>query len=71
MEMEGAYYFRQFQEAANIGLISPDVTAGFYYYVSDVPLEMDSGLATRLHPSEGIPPLYTITRHVLSSIFQR
>ena len=71
MEMEGAYYFRQFQEAENIGLISHDVSVGFYYYVSDVPLEMDAGLATRLHPSEGIPPLYAITRHVLSSIFQR
>ena len=71
MEMEGAYYFRQFQEAENIGLTSHDVPVGFYYYVSDVPLEMDAGLATRLHPSEGIPPLYAITRHVLSSIFQR
>jgi Family of unknown function (DUF6909)/Cyclic nucleotide-binding domain len=71
MEMEGAYYFRQFQEAENIELISRDIPVGFYYYVSDVPLEMDSGLATRLHPSEGIPPLYAITRHVLSSIIQR
>ncbi len=71
MEMEGAYYFRQFQEAENIGLISRDIPVGFYYYVSDVPLEMDAGLATRLHPSEGIPPLYAITRHVLSSIFHR
>jgi len=71
MEMEGAYYFRQFQEAENIELISHDVPVGFYYYVSDVPLEMDAGLATRLHPSEGIPPLYAITRQVLSSIFDR
>jgi hypothetical protein len=68
MEMEGAYYYRQFQEAENIGLIPEDVAVGFYYYISDVPLEADAGLAARLHPSEGIPPLYAITRHVLSSI---
>jgi hypothetical protein len=69
MEMEGAYYFRQFQEAENIGLIPHNVAAGFYYYISDVPLKPKESLAARLHPSEGVPPLYAITRHVLASIF--
>ena len=71
MEMEGAYYYRQYQEAENINLIHRDVPVGFYYYISDVPLEADASLAARLHPSEGIPPLYAITRHVLSSILGR
>ena len=71
LEMEGAYYNRQFQEAKNIGLIARGLPVGFYYYISDVPLEADASLAARLHPSEGIPPLYAITRHVLSSIFSR
>jgi len=70
MEMEGAYYFRQFQEAENIGLVRPGIPVQFFYYISDLPLEADASLAARLHPSEGIPPLYAVTRHVLSSVLQ-
>jgi len=70
MEMEGAYYFRQFLEAENIGLIRTGIPVQAYYYISDLPLEADASLAARLHPSEGIPPLYAVTRHVLSSVLK-
>lgn len=69
MEMEGAYYYRQYREAQNTGLIDPDVRAGFYYYVSDIPLQHAANLSARLAPHEGVPPLYAITRHVLATIF--
>jgi CRP-like cAMP-binding protein len=71
MEMEGAYYFRQFLEAESAGLITDDVAVGFYYYVSDVPLTPRQTLAARLHPAEGVPPLYATTRQVLASILER
>ncbi len=69
MEMEGAYYYRQFREAKTTGLIDPDVPAGFYYYVSDIPLEHKANLTARLLPHEGVPPLYAITRQVLADVF--
>ncbi|MFP4113941.1 MAG: DUF6909 family protein [Spirochaetota bacterium] len=69
MEMEGAYYYRQYREAQTTGLIDDDVRAGFYYYVSDIPLEHAANLSARLEPHEGVPPLYAITRQVLSTIF--
>ena len=69
MEMEGAYYYRQFLEGRSTGLIGSDTSFGVYYYVSDVPLQHGTDLATRLDPSEGIPPLYAITRHILSQVF--
>lgn len=69
MEMEGAYYYRQYREAKSTGLIDPDVRAGFYYYVSDIPLEHTANLSARLGPHEGVPPLYAITRQVLATVF--
>ncbi len=69
MEMEGAYYFRQFREAQSTGLIDRDVRSAFYYYVSDIPLEHTANLSARLEPHEGVPPLYAITRQVLAAIF--
>jgi hypothetical protein len=39
-----------------------------YYYVSDLPLEHSASLSARLTPSEGVPPLYAITRCVLNRI---
>ena len=68
MEMEGAYYLRQFQEAKATGLVRTDTAVGVYYYVSDVPLQHGTDLATRLDPAEGVPPLYAITRHILTRI---
>jgi hypothetical protein len=37
--------------------------------VSDLPLEVGSNLSERLQASEGIPPLYAITRQILAGIF--
>lgn len=69
MEMEGAYYYRQFREARSTGLIGEASVARFYYYVSDIPLEHSANLSARLLPHEGVPPLYAITRQVLSAMF--
>lgn len=69
MEMEGAYYFRQFREAQHTGLIRDDVEARFFYYVSDIPLDHGANLSARLEPHEGVPPLYAITREVLAALF--
>ena len=71
MEMEGAYYYRQFREARSKGLIPADAVARFFYYVSDLPLEHESNLSARLEPHEGVPPLYATTRQVLAAILER
>jgi hypothetical protein len=68
IEMEGAYYFRQLCEAQETGLASGDVDTNFIYYVSDLPLNSAHQLSARLEPSEGIPPLYGITRFLLNRI---
>ena len=68
MEMEGVHYGRQVQEAIHTGLLRESTRFGYYYYVSDLPLESGSNLAAPMTPLEGVPPLYAITRAVLSSI---
>jgi CRP-like cAMP-binding protein len=68
LEMEGIFYYRQILEATETGVLRTSVPARFLYYVSDLPLEHRDSLSVRLHPSEGIPPLYAITREILSSI---
>jgi hypothetical protein len=68
LEMEGVYYHRALSAAAALGLIGPDVAQRYYYYVSDLPLQTGASLSERLSPAEGIPPLYAVTREVLSSI---
>ncbi|THB68374.1 MAG: hypothetical protein D6B26_00625, partial [Spirochaetaceae bacterium] len=69
LEMEGTYYYRQVLEATQIGVIPRDVEMRFFYYVSDLPMSPDFGLASPMALSEGVPPLYAITRHILSGIF--
>ena len=69
IEMEGAYYYRQVLEARRLGIIPEDVELRFYYYVSDLPLDHASNLSSRLGAMEGIPPLYAITREVLTGVF--
>lgn len=71
MEMEGAYYFRQLREAQETGLASARIDTNFIYYVSDLPLNPAHQLSARLDPSEGIPPLYGITRYLLNRILSR
>lgn len=70
LEMEGFYYQKQVDEAVTIGMANPRLRQRYYYYVSDLPLEDGKSLSQPLHPEEGIPPLYAITRAVLSEIFR-
>ncbi|MEL6177724.1 MAG: hypothetical protein AAFS10_02165, partial [Myxococcota bacterium] len=70
LEMEGAYYLRQILKARALGLMRQPLDLRFIYYVSDVPLDHEATLAGRLGPHEGIPPLYAITREVLTGIFE-
>ncbi|WP_319415964.1 cyclic nucleotide-binding domain-containing protein [Marispirochaeta aestuarii] len=68
LEMEGTFYYRQLLEAGELGVIPREVPIRFLYYVSDLPLAHRDSLSVRLHPSMGIPPLYGITREILTSI---
>jgi hypothetical protein len=68
LEMEGAHYYRQVLESQQLGVIPSDVALRCFYYVSDLPLAHGKGLAVPLSASEGVPPLYAITRHILSEI---
>ncbi|MFW6234976.1 MAG: DUF6909 family protein, partial [Spirochaetota bacterium] len=70
LEMEGTYYYRQVLESMELGVLSRDVALRFFYYVSDLPLQNDQALSLRMHASEGLPPLYGITRHILDEIFR-
>jgi CRP-like cAMP-binding protein len=68
LEMEGSHYLRQILKSMNRGAIRRDVPLRFLYYVSDLPLRHDSSLSAHLQAVEGVPPLYAITREVLSGI---
>jgi len=68
LEMEGCYYLRHVMESMNRGAIRDDVALRFLYYVSDLPLRSDSNLSARLRSIEGVPPLYAITREILTGI---
>jgi hypothetical protein len=69
LEMEGIWYLRAVLEAEELGVLRRDARRRFLYYVSDLPLEAGSSLSERLSPSEGIPPLYAITREMLDGLF--
>ncbi len=66
IEMEGIHYYLQVVEAAQLGVIPREIRSRLYYYVSDLPLEHTASLSTPLSAGEGIPPLYAITRHILT-----
>ncbi|MFO7782494.1 MAG: hypothetical protein R6W94_12815, partial [Spirochaetia bacterium] len=66
IEMEGIHYYLQVVEAAQLGVIPHDIRSRLFYYVSDLPLEHTATLSAPLAATEGIPPLYAITRHILS-----
>ncbi|MFO0660061.1 MAG: cyclic nucleotide-binding domain-containing protein [Polyangiaceae bacterium] len=68
LEMEGAFYFRRTHEAEQLGVIPKNVAQRYLYYVSDLPLDHASNLTESLSPAEGIPPLYAITREILSGV---
>jgi hypothetical protein len=68
IEMEGTHYYREILESRQLGVIRPEVQFRFLYYVSDLPLETSATLTAPLRASEGVPPLYSITRHILNQI---
>lgn len=68
LEMEGAWYLRAIEEARELGVLADGVVMRFLYYVSDLPLQAGMRLSERLSPQEGVPPLYAVTREVLSEI---
>lgn len=70
LEMEGAYYLRHVIESMNRGAVRRDVDLRFLYYVSDLPLRHDSNLSARMRATEGVPPLYAITREILTGILE-
>ena len=70
LEMEGSYYLRHVIESVNRDAISSDLDLRFLYYVSDLPLRHDSNLSARLRATEGVPPLYAITREILTGILE-
>lgn len=70
LEMEGSYYCRQILESQQLGVVREDVDLRFLYYVSDLPLQAGATLSGPLKAAEGIPPLYAVTREVLTSILE-
>jgi hypothetical protein len=71
LEMEGYFYFRHIAESIRLGVLPADLPLRFLYYVSDTPLETGGTLSESLTAWEGIPPLYAVTREILSSIFEQ
>lgn len=70
LEMEGSWYAREALKSQATGVLGPDVALRFLYYVSDLPLEKGHSLSASMEAAEGIPPLYAITREVLTAIFE-
>ena len=68
LEMEGAWYLRAIQEAKELGVLAERAELRFVYYVSDLPMREGMRLSERLSAQEGVPPLYAVTREVLSEI---
>lgn len=71
LEMEGYYYQKHIRESIDRGVVDPRIPLRFLYYVSDAPLEPGATLSESLAAAEGIPPLYAITREILSAIFEQ
>ena len=68
LEMEGFHYYRQVVESQQLGVVPDHVALRCAYYVSDLPMDASAGLSARLASVEGVPPLYAITRQILSEI---
>ncbi len=69
LEMEGTWYAKRLLEARRLGVLRPDCKLRFAYYVSDLPLSHSENLSGSMTLHEGIPPLYAITREVLTRAF--
>ena len=70
LEMEGSYYCRKLLRSQVRGVLRPQVDLRFLYYVSDLPLQHDQNLSGAMRAHEGIPPLYAVTREVLTAILE-
>ena len=71
LEMEGSFYLRHVIESMNRDAVGRDVELRFLYYISDLPLSHDSNLSARMRATEGVPPLYAITREIMTGILDR
>lgn len=69
LEMEGAFYHRRVVESAQLGVVPTTMPLRYLYYVSDIPLRAESNLSESMSAYEGIPPLYGITRELLTCVF--
>lgn len=68
LEMEGAFYHRRVVESAELGVVPSTLPLRYLYYVSDLPLLPGANLSESMGAHEGIPPLYGITREILSAV---
>jgi hypothetical protein len=71
LEMEAFFYYRHIRKATQLEVIPAGLPLRFLYYISDLPLETGVSLSEPMQASEGVPPLYAITREILSSIFEQ
>jgi hypothetical protein len=69
--MEAFFYYRHIRKATQLEVIPAGLPLRFLYYISDLPLETGVSLSEPMQASEGVPPLYAITREILSSIFEQ
>ncbi len=71
LEMEGAHYQKAIQAASKIrGNISKKVKVRYAYYASDNPLMTGSTLASGGLGTQGVIPVYTITKKILEQILE-
>lgn len=71
LEMEGAYIALCIKHCIEAGIIREDVSTRFIYYVSDIPLNADSTLASEdenVNWNEGVKSINGIMRYVLGLI---
>jgi len=71
LEMEGVYYYQEILKSSQIGVLKSGVPLRFFYYVSDLPLKRGMSLSQSLPLNKEIPPLYAITREILSEIIEQ
>jgi hypothetical protein len=71
LEMEGAYIALSIKDSIEAGIVREDVSTRFIYYVSDLPLNSESTLASEednVNWDEGVRSINGIVRYVLSLI---
>lgn len=71
LEMEGAYIALSIKDCIEAGIVREDVSTRFIYYVSDLPLNSESTLASEddnVNWDEGVKSINGIIRYVLGLI---